>query len=371
VSAGPCYLFAGGGTGGHLTPGLAVAAELRNLDADCRIVFVGSERTLEKRLVAAEGHEHMVLPVESSATLRRNPVRFAWRNWEALRRARDLVDSQKPRGVVGLGGFASVPTVLAASRSQIPTLILEQNTIPGRATRFLARRVGVVCTSFEESEKNLPAGARVENTGNPVRAAIAALCQNPPSLSSPAQPILLVLGGSQGAESLNDAVVGMLLKQFPQLAGWMIVHQSGAAQCNQVVAAYRAAGFTHVVRPFFEDLADWYVRATLVISRAGATTLAELACAGCPAILLPYPHAADNHQLANAQVFQAAGAATVVQHGHIPAETTGWLTTAVSALAADRTRQDSMSRAIRGLARPDAARKVVAVLQSLLGGSIK
>lgn len=159
--------------------------------------------------------------------------------------------------------------------------------------------------------------------------------------------------------------MAMLLKQLPQLAGWRIVHQTGAAQYDQVAAACRAAGFAHVVRPFFEDLPDWYSRATLVVSRAGATTLAELACAGCPAILLPYPHAADNHQLANARAFEAAGAAIVVQHGHLASETSAWLASTISNLAVDTSRQSSMRLAMRGLARPDAARNVLAVLQTL------
>ncbi|HMF13286.1 MAG TPA: undecaprenyldiphospho-muramoylpentapeptide beta-N-acetylglucosaminyltransferase [Gemmataceae bacterium] len=371
VSAGHCYLFAGGGTGGHLTPGLAVADELRNLDADCRIVFAGSERTLEKRLVGAEGHEHIVLPVESSATLPRHPVRFAVRNWTALHTARKLIESHKPRAVIGLGGYVSVPTVVAAARRKVPTLILEQNTVPGRATRFLARRATAVCTAFGETAQSLPADARVVCSGNPVRTAIAALSQDQPGPVAPSKPTLLILGGSQGAESLNDAIVAMLLKQLPELAGWMIVHQTGAGQHDQVIAAYRAAALPHIVRTYFDDLAERYLRATLVISRAGATTLAELACAGCPAILLPYPQAADNHQLANARVFEAAGAAIVVQHGHIPSETTGWLTTVISSLAVDRHRQESMRGAMRRLARPDAARNVLAVLQSLLAGPIK
>jgi UDP-N-acetylglucosamine--N-acetylmuramyl-(pentapeptide) pyrophosphoryl-undecaprenol N-acetylglucosamine transferase len=370
VNARACYFFAGGGTGGHLTPGLAVAAELRNNDPGCRIVFVGSERPLEKRLVAAEGHDHVVLSVESSATLLRRPIRFAWRNWRAYGGARSLIDSEKPRAVIGLGGFASVPTVLAATRRMLPTLILEQNAIPGCATRILARRVAAVCTAFEKTVPLLKTRLRVENTGNPVRAAIAALCQSQPDRAASAQPTLLVLGGSQGAESLNDAVVAMLLKQLPQLAGWRIVHQTGAAHCDQVAAAYRAAAIDHVVRPFFDDLSDWYSRATLVVSRAGATTLAELACAGCAAILLPYPHAADNHQLANAQVYEAAGAAVVVPHGQNTSETAGWLATAISVISADRSRQSTMRQAMRQLARPDAARQVVAVLQSLMAGSI-
>ena len=370
VSARHCYFFAGGGTGGHLTPGLAVAAELRHHDADCRIIFVGSQRPLEKRLVAAEGHEHVDLTVESSETLRRNPFRFAWRNWGAFRRALSLIENERARAVIGLGGFASVPAVLAATRRKIPALILEQNAIPGRATRFLARRVAAVCTAFEESARRLPAGLRVENTGNPVRAAIAALHQDQPDRGAAAQPTLLVLGGSQGAESLNDATIAMHLKKLPQLAGWKIVHQTGVVQCELVAAACRAAGIDHVVRPFFDDLPEWYSRATLVLSRAGATTLAELACAGCPAILVPYPHAADNHQLANARAYEAAGAAVVVQHGLNSPDTSDWLTSAISALAADEARQTSMRQAMRRLARPDAARQVVAVLQSLTAGSI-
>jgi UDP-N-acetylglucosamine--N-acetylmuramyl-(pentapeptide) pyrophosphoryl-undecaprenol N-acetylglucosamine transferase len=267
--------------------------------------------------------------------------------------------------VIGLGGFASVPTVLAATHRRIPTLILEQNAIPGRATRFLAGRVAAVCTAFKETAGRLPTSARVEDTGNPVRAAIAALSRNESGPAVPVPPILLVLGGSQGAESLNEAVVAMLVKQLPQLAGWRIVHQAGAAQYEQVADACRAARFDHVVRPFFENISDWYSRTTLAVSRAGATTLAELACAGCPAILIPYPHAADNHQLANARVFEAAGAATVIQHGQFASETAGWLATTISTLAGDESRRAVMRQAMRSLARPDAARNVVAVLQTL------
>src|SRR5207253_2042810 len=119
-------------------------------------------------------------------------------------------------------------------------------------------------------------------------------------------PLLLVLGGSQGAESLNDAVVGMLGQPVPQLAGWRIVHQTGAAQHDRTEKVYRAARLACVAEPFFDDLSEWYAQATLVIARAGATTLAELACAGCPAVLVPYPHAANDHQMANARVFEGA-----------------------------------------------------------------
>jgi UDP-N-acetylglucosamine--N-acetylmuramyl-(pentapeptide) pyrophosphoryl-undecaprenol N-acetylglucosamine transferase len=363
-----CYFFAGGGTGGHLTPGLAVAAELLEYDRDCRIVFVGSDRPLERHLVAAARHEHRMLPVESSRTLRQNPLRFALRNWRAFRMASALVDIEKPRGVIGLGGFASAPAVVAAIRRRIPTLILEQNVVPGRATRFLSRRVGAVCTSFAETTAKLSPGARVVLTGNPVRISIAGLQAAVPVSIDP--PTLLVLGGSQGAESLNEAVVGMLEQHRSQFGEWRIVHQTGASQYDRIQKTYRDLGVAHVVQPFFDDLSDWYARAALAVSRAGATTLAELACAGCPAVLVPYPLAADDHQLANARAYAACGAAVVIEHDEVSSTAGPQLAATVAGLAADATQMAAMRAAMRSLARPDAARNVFEVLQSLMTGPI-
>ena len=249
-----CYLFAGGGTGGHLTPGLAVAAEILERDSAGRIVFVGSDRPLEKKLIARAGYEHFSLPVESSRTLRRNPLRFAWRNWLAFRMAKELLGREQPVAVIGLGGFASVPTMLAAARQGIPAVILEQNAIPGRATRFLCRRVlsranGAVCAAFDGTEKQLRSRARVVVTGNPVRSAIARLGNCETTGDNSSQPTLLILGGSQGAESLNHAVAEMLSRQLPSLAGWRIVHQTGTGQHAEISQKYAAAGFNHVVEP--------------------------------------------------------------------------------------------------------------------------
>jgi UDP-N-acetylglucosamine--N-acetylmuramyl-(pentapeptide) pyrophosphoryl-undecaprenol N-acetylglucosamine transferase len=358
-----CYLFAGGATGGHLTPGLAVAAELALGEPDCRIVFLGSDRPLEQRLVASAGFEHRALPVEPSAVIYRNPLRFAWKSWRAFRQARALLRAEQPRAVIGLGGFACVPTVQAAIWRQIPVVLLEQNSVPGRATRLFSRRAAAVCTSFDVTTGRLPSDSRVELTGNPVRAAITELCRQEQHHDSAPPPTLLVLGGSQGAESLNDLVSRMLVIRLPHLKGWRVVHQTGASQQEQIEQRYRTAGLAHVVESFFDDLAAWYRQATLVISRAGATTLAELACAGCPAVLLPYPFATDNHQAANAQIFQDAGAAVVMEQ---PAEgNCDGLAAAVAGLAEDPVRRADMQRAMRSLARPDAARKVCQVLQSL------
>jgi UDP-N-acetylglucosamine--N-acetylmuramyl-(pentapeptide) pyrophosphoryl-undecaprenol N-acetylglucosamine transferase len=281
-----------------------------------------------------------------------------------------LVDREAPRAVIGLGGFASVPVVMAALRRGIPALILEQNAIPGRTTRIFSRRAGAVCIAFDEARSLLASTAHVVMTGNPVRGPIAALCRPGAEIDRSRAATLLILGGSQGAESLNDAVVGLLARRPQALAAWQVVHQTGEAQHAQVLSAYRDLGHAHVVQPFFDDLADWYARATLAISRSGATTLAELACAGCPAVLLPYPHAADNHQKANARAFEAAGAALVIEHEQVASVTVERLSAAVAGLAESPPRLAGMRHAMRNLARPEAALKVAEALQSLAGRSM-
>lgn len=367
MSDRPLYWFAGGGTGGHLTPGLALAEAIQRDDPGCRILFVGSDRPLEKRLIGAAGHEHRVLPVESSASLLRHPLRFAWRNWRAYRTAKRLLLERRPAAVIGLGGFVSVPAVIAAARADVPTLILEQNAIPGRATRMLAHRVGAVCLAFDEARSHLSGAARVELTGNPVRAEIARLGRETASVAEGEMRTLLVLGGSQGAEGLNDAVTRVVLSSRVELAGWRVVHQTGVSQADQIESAYSQRGIDHVVSAFFDDLPTWYRQGTLAVSRAGATTLAELACAGCPAILIPYPHAADRHQQANARSFAQSGAAMIVEQAPFAAATAEALSAALVRLASDPEQRRTMSVAMRTLACPEAAANVLRVLRSLVG----
>lgn len=365
------YLFAGGGTGGHLTPGLAVAAELQAVLGTCRIAFVGSSRPVERQMVEAAGYEHVELPVESTETLRRNPVRFLWRNWQAYRLAISLLAAESPTGVIGLGGFASVPLVLAANRRRIPTLLLEQNTIPGRANRFLSRGAGAVCLTYPQTQSRLSTKCRSIVTGNPVRAEIAALAEAPGPTETDRPPTLLVLGGSQGAAGLNDAVQQMLVDSPQRWSGVRIIHQTGAAQYAALREFYARSGLKHEVEPFFTGMADLYRKGTLVVSRAGATTLAELACAALPAVLVPYPHAADNHQLHNAEVYRQAGGAEIVLQRGDPAETAAELARVIGELLGDRPKREACSRAMRRLAQPKAARNVVEVLQTLTATPIK
>lgn len=359
------YIFAGGGSGGHLTPGIAVAEELRRRLPAVRVVFAGSERPLEKAMLQGTGFEHDALPVESLRELRRAPWRFCRRNGIALRQAWRMLKNERPRGVIGLGGFASAPTVWWARRLGIPVLLLEQNAVPGAATRWLARGAEHVCLSFEEAAAGLRGNVSTIVTGNPVRESVllAAAGRHVRIARPDRQDFrLLILGGSQGAEALNEAVLALLPRLESAWTGWSVVHQTGPGRSTAVRERYRQLSIPAVVEDFFPHLWEWYADADLVISRAGATTLAELACVGCPSILVPYPFAADRHQEANAEVFARRGAAAVVAQGTSTEETAERLHEPFRRLLTNREARDEMSRAALELARPDAARRIVDLL---------
>lgn len=352
------FIFAGGGTGGHLFPGVAVALELKRREPNARLLFVGSERELEQTILARHGLEHRSLPVESLRELTRHPWRFATRNWTAWRAARQMMREERPSVVVGLGGYASAPLVWQASLARGPVVLLEQNVIPGRATRWLSRSASLVCTSFVETSEHLPRGANVEVTGNPVRREIAEFAANLPATSNSPRE-LLVLGGSQGADSLNEAVVAALNLLGEARSGWRVIHQTGPRQVETIRRAYAELSWHAVVEPFFDDMLARYRAASLVVSRAGATTLAELACCGLPMILLPYPHAADDHQRANARVYESHGAAVSVEHFASTEQTAARLADSLRSLLTDESRRRAMSLSARGIARLDATSTVV------------
>lgn len=378
MSIAKTFLFAGGGTGGHLFPGIAVAQELRRRDASIHVVFVGSTRAIESTIFADQGLEHRTIPVEPLPTLKRNPFRFVSGNWRALRAAAKVLNELQPVAVIGLGGFASAPLVWAASRRRIPVVLLEQNVIAGRTTRWLSRFADCVCVSFAEMQSQLTRAKRIVATGNPVREQIAALHGNglgemantnpltPQSRGERARRSLLILGGSQGADTLNDAVIGALRQLRGAIDGWDFVHQTGPRQQDSVRQLYEQLGLQAVVEPFFHDMPERYSRASLAISRAGATTLAELACAGIPMILLPYPQAADNHQQANAQLFSDRNAAVVVNHTADPEGTVNELALVLKRLVDDANQRQLMSIAARSLAVPDAAKRIADVLVEMI-----
>ncbi len=365
------FILAGGGTGGHLFPGVALALELQRREPDARLLFVGSERTLEQTILSRHQFERRSLPVEPPREVTRHPWRFLTRNWSAWRAARRLIRSEQPCAVIGLGGYASAPVVWEASRVGVPIILLEQNVVPGRATRWLSRLASVVCTSFAETSARLPRSVKVELTGTPVRLEIVESASSTAdvSASTPHAPReLLVLGGSQGADSLNEAVVAALHLIGEARSGWRVVHQTGQRQLDAMRTAHAALSSDALVEAFFEDLPTRYRTASLVVSRAGATTLAELACAGLPAILLPYPYATDDHQNANALAYAARGAAHCVRHRSSTEETSLALSDSLIRLMSDDPLRHQMSLAAQASARPLATHAVVDQVLLASGG---
>jgi UDP-N-acetylglucosamine--N-acetylmuramyl-(pentapeptide) pyrophosphoryl-undecaprenol N-acetylglucosamine transferase len=292
----------------------------------------------------------------------------------ALRIARNLIRDRRPAAVIGLGGFASGPVVWAASRQGIPVILLEQNVIPGRATRWLSRWAKTICLSFDETIERLAPRyrSRCRVTGNPVRQEIAAMAGEPkPAGDTVArQPTLLVLGGSLGSRSLNALMTAFASESSKALSGWRIVHQAGD-EADVVRGRYPATGLDVEVRPFLEDMPAQLRQADLVVGRAGATTLAEIACAGLPAVLVPFPQAADDHQRANAEAYVRGGGALMVLERGETSQTLAEFRAAVLPLLEETDRRTAASRAMRSLARPHAAIQVADLLEQTARPSIE
>ena len=340
-------LIMAGGTGGHIFPGLAVAAELAARKIP--VVWLGAEGGLETRLVPAHKIPLETLAIgglrgKGLATKLAMPLRLA----RAVLAARAVLKRHAPRSVLSMGGYAAAPGGIAARLARIPLVVHEQNSIAGLTNRQLARHARRVLTGFDG------VFAQGEWVGNPVRAEIAALPEPAQRYAGRTGPLhLLVLGGSQGAQSLNSALPEVLRRRGAKLPV-VVRHQCGAKHLDKAQAAYLAAGIEAEVVPFEDDMAAAYAWADLVICRSGALTLAELAAAGAPAILVPYPHAVDDHQTRNAQVLVAAGAARLVPEGDDFVKRLG----VVLDEFGDHAALLPMAEAARRLAKPDAARRI-------------
>jgi UDP-N-acetylglucosamine--N-acetylmuramyl-(pentapeptide) pyrophosphoryl-undecaprenol N-acetylglucosamine transferase len=356
------FLFAGGGTGGHLYPGIAVARELQRRLPSARIAFAGTARGLEARVVPREG---FALDVLRSTGLK---GRSRWARLQGLTVVPlSLADSwrilsrRRPDVVIGVGGYSSGPVVLAAAIRGLPTLVLEQNALPGLTNRLLARWVRAAAVAYPEA---LPAfRGKGFLAGNPVRPEFFAPGR-PPRVAGAFR--LLILGGSQGAHAINTAVIAAAPGLFARVAGLTLVHQTGERDLADARAAYARAGVAVRAEAFLDPVADEMKAADVVVGRAGATTLAELAAAGTPAVLVPLPTAADDHQRRNAEAVERAGAARLLLQAEL---TPARLVDEVAGLAADPVRLTGMSEAMRTLARPDAAAAIADRVLALAGGA--
>lgn len=347
-----------GGTGGHIFPALAVAAEVRRRHADCRVLFLGGSGP-EKDLAARAGLEFKALPAAGLVGKGFKALTGAVATCRGLVQALLALRRFQPEAVLGFGGFAGFSPVLAARLLGIPAAVHEQNSVPGLANRILGRVANLVFVSFAESAAHFPRDT-VRLVGNPVRAEIATAALRRPDGR---MKRLLVLGGSQGARAVNDAVMAALPGLM--LAGVRILHQAGKADEERVRAAYLEAGLSGTeVQGFIEDMAQAYAFADLVLCRAGASTIFELALAGRPALLVPFPHAAHDHQRINARVFAAHGAGVVAEQAGIGS---GALTGLVCDLFARFDALSAMAEAARKFARPNAAAEIVSEVEKLVG----
>jgi len=353
-------VVAGGGTGGHLFPGLAVAEAVAGADPD-RVLFVGSAYGIEARVIPQTRFAFRPLAIHGlRGRGARGALQLAAQLPQAIVQAWRILGRFGADVVVGVGGYASFPVVVAAWLRRVPTVLLEQNAHPGLANRVLARLARRVCTTFAEAERYFPAG-KVVLTGNPVRLFAAPVAAPRHGFT------LLVFGGSQGAHRLNETMADAAAALRDALPGLRIIHQTGAADCAALRATYERLGVTAEVREFIDDMGAAYAAADVVVCRAGATTVAELTALGKPAILVPYPFAADDHQRANASVLEGHGAAMMILDRAL---TGAALAQTVSELARDPGRLARMGDAARRLARPDAAARVAATCREVAGGGV-
>jgi UDP-N-acetylglucosamine--N-acetylmuramyl-(pentapeptide) pyrophosphoryl-undecaprenol N-acetylglucosamine transferase len=361
-------VIAGGGTGGHLYPGIAVARELQSRVAEAVVSFAGTARGIEARVVPREGFPLDLIRsggVKGKSLF--DSIRGALLVPIGLIDGWRIVSSRRPSLVVGVGGYSSGPVVLVAALRGVPTMLLEQNAVPGLTNRWLSWVVKAAAVTFDSTQAFF--GSKAFVSGNPVRPEFFATAGPQQESASDAQTSLtrvLIFGGSQGAHAINVAMVAAA----PQLAAagsaLRLVHQTGERDVEMVRTAYRDAGIQAEVEPFLFDMGRRLRQADVIVCRAGATTLAEITAAGKAAILIPLPGATDDHQRKNAEALADAGAAELL----LQRDVTGpLLAERVMALARDGARRTRIADAARSLARPDAARVIVDRALQLAGRS--
>ena len=345
-------MIAGGGTGGHLMPALVLARELVSRPRPARVTLIGGDRGPDREVYGGSGLPYRILsaPRVERARWWRNaalPARLA----SAVLEARRLVAELDPHVVVGTGGYASAPPVMAAVFAKRPIVLQEQNSRPGLTTRFLARWADLACVQFESAAEELAGKTDVELTGSPIAPQVPSEAPFAGRLD-PALATVGVFGGSQGARALNDALLGLAAEA--DVPRFNLVWQTGASDHARVAAA-RAWPQEVVIERFFSPMTAVYPLLDLIVCRAGAMTLAEVAAWGIPSVLVPYPHAADDHQTKNARALEDKGAAIVLPESELSARR---LSNLIAGLLSDPGRMARMGAAARATARPDAARVI-------------
>lgn len=356
-------LLSAGGTGGHLFPAEALAHELKGRGFE---VHLATDTRAER--FAGSFPAEAVHTIRSATIGSKNPIALARAFialWSGFREASTLIGKLQPKAVVGFGGYPTLPPLFAASRRGVPTIIHEQNAVMGRANKALAARVSAIAGGFLASSG--PHAARIVTTGNPVRPAVLEAAEHayePPTADGPFK--LLVFGGSQGAQFFSEAMFEAVALMPPELRDRLrLIQQARKEDEEKVRAAYRDLGVDAEIAPFFNDLARRMAEAHLVVSRSGASTVSEIAVIGRPAILVPYPHALDHDQAANAAALAAQGGADV----HPQAELSpGRLAELITGMAGAPERLSQMAAAARATGKPQAAALLADLVEAIAGG---
>ncbi len=352
-------LIAGGGTGGHVIPALAIARELKSR-YQAEVLFVGTARGMENRLVPPAGFGLMRVKVGALKNVSLvTRMRTLFDLPRAVVDARKIIKVFSPDVVVGVGGYASGPAMAAAILMHIPTLAFEPNYVPGFANKIVGRKVSAAAVHFEQTQKYFN---NAQVVGVPVRAEFFTI----PAKDGNAPPTLLLFGGSQGAQAINRAMIAAAPEVLRQIPGLRIIHQTGEREYNDVQAAYRQAGIEAEVSAFIDNMPAAFARADLLLCRSGASTVAEIAAAGKPAIFVPFPRAADDHQRRNAEAIAQGGAAVLIPQAELTPER---LAQTLVELLSDPARLKQMSERARALSHHDAAGRVARMAAELAGKS--
>lgn len=357
-------IIAGGGTGGHLFPGIAVAEEFIKRDPSVKVIFVGTRHGIEARVIPREGYQLRFLKAEglvgrSLLKQIRAVFLFLFSIFQSMR----IISAERPDLVIGVGGYASAGMVFAAAMKGVRTIIMEQNSVPGFTNRFLGRFVDAVAVTYQESFSYF-SRYKTFLTGNPVRKIIfskdSTAAGNP--FITGDRFNILVFGGSQGARAINKAVIGTLHYLLDLRQNIQFIHQTGEPELKVTADAYKQLGFKAMVEAFIYRMSDAYAAAEIVICRAGATTLAEITATGKAAVLIPFPYAAANHQEFNARKLEDMSAAMVILEKQLSGEI---LAGAIRELYENAERRAQMQKSSKAIGRTDAAEKIADIAMSL------
>jgi len=360
-------IFTGGGTGGHIYPGIATAKALKDRVKDISVLFMGTKRGLEAQLVPQEGFEISFISARGLSSHPLKAIAAILSVSLGLVQSLKVMMTFRPSLVVGTGGYVSGPVALAASLCGVPVVIFEQNIIPGKTTRFISRLARKVCVSFSETERYLPA-EKVVVTGNPVREIILTRSRSEgrAALSIPPERrCILITGASQGARSINEGIVRALESWRDR--DWTVIHLTGEKNYEQVKSSadvlLKGSRLDYRCLGFLRNMEDAYAACDLAVCRAGATTLAEITARGIPSILIPYPYSAEGHQEKNAAWFQQKGAGVMI----LDSEVNEKLAVTIAELIDDEAALAGMAEKCRALGRPDALNEIVNVILEVIG----